>query len=71
MLAVYADVAVSSSSCPPLRDCLAALGDARVRVEVQDIAVGVDLDTPEDVVALSRAGPIFWASANDRGKPRA
>jgi CTP:molybdopterin cytidylyltransferase MocA len=43
----------------PLRDVLAALGEARVRVEVDDPAVTADLDTPEDVVAATGAAPRF------------
>lgn len=44
---------------PPLRDVLAALGDERARVEVDDAAVVGDLDTPEDVVRLTGAAPRF------------
>jgi molybdenum cofactor cytidylyltransferase len=57
VLAAYGDGALPP---PPLRDCLAALGQGRVRVDVDDRAVGVDLDTPADVLALTGAGPIFW-----------
>jgi len=44
---------------PPLRDVLRALGDKRARVDVTDPRVGVDLDTPEDVVALTGHPPLF------------
>lgn len=43
-----------------LRERLAALGQARVRVEVDDAAVSSDLDTPADVLAVTGAGPTFW-----------
>lgn len=57
VLAAYTSAAASP---PPLRDCLTALGDARVRIEVEDGAVGVDLDTPADVIALTGNAPTFW-----------
>ncbi len=45
---------------PTLRDTLRALGDRRVRVPVADRAVGIDLDTPDDVARLTGAPPEFW-----------
>jgi CTP:molybdopterin cytidylyltransferase MocA len=69
VLAPYADPASPPASCPPLRDSLAALGDARVRVEVLDPAVGVDLDTPEDALAVTGALPAFWRPGPTRGGP--
>jgi CTP:molybdopterin cytidylyltransferase MocA len=56
VLASYA----TGASPPPLRDCLTALGGGRVRVDVEDPAVGVDLDTPADVIALTGCAPSFW-----------
>jgi CTP:molybdopterin cytidylyltransferase MocA len=47
----------------PLRDVLAALGQGRVRVEVDDPAVAADLDTPEDVLEATGAGPRFASRA--------
>jgi molybdenum cofactor cytidylyltransferase len=44
---------------PPLRDVLRSLGDKRAHVEVSDPRVGVDLDTPQDVVALTGHAPRF------------
>ncbi|MDB4993057.1 MAG: uncharacterized protein JWM74_489 [Myxococcaceae bacterium] len=55
-LADYAN----ATTPPPLRDCLTALGAARVRVDVDDASVGVDLDTPADVIALTGNAPRFW-----------
>jgi hypothetical protein len=43
----------------PLRDVLAALGAARVRVDVDDRAIVTDLDTPADVLATTGAPPRF------------
>jgi molybdenum cofactor cytidylyltransferase len=48
-----------AASPRPLRDVLAALGDGRVRVEVDDPAVATDLDTPADLMAAAGAGPRF------------
>ncbi|WP_394836223.1 NTP transferase domain-containing protein [Pendulispora rubella] len=45
----------------PLRDVLHALGAARVRVPVDDPAIGVDLDTPEDFRNVANASPRFAA----------
>jgi CTP:molybdopterin cytidylyltransferase MocA len=44
---------------PPLRDVLASLTSARVRVEVDDSRVASDLDEPEDLVAVTGAPPSF------------
>jgi molybdenum cofactor cytidylyltransferase len=44
---------------PPLRDVIRALGDRRARIEVDDPFVLVDLDTPDDVVALTGERPKF------------
>lgn len=44
----------------PLREVLEALEASRVRIEVDDPRVGVDLDTPEDVIALTGEPPRFW-----------
>jgi CTP:molybdopterin cytidylyltransferase MocA len=44
---------------PILRELLAAHEAERVRIEVDDPRVGLDLDTPEDVVALTGAPPTF------------
>jgi molybdenum cofactor cytidylyltransferase len=44
---------------PPLRDVLNALGEKRVRVVVKDPRVATDLDTPEDVRALTGTGPVI------------
>jgi CTP:molybdopterin cytidylyltransferase MocA len=43
----------------PLRDVLAALGPRRARVEVDDPAVTIDLDTPDDVARVTGAPPRF------------
>ncbi len=43
----------------PLRDVLAELGERRVRVEVEDPSVATDLDTPEDVRAVTGDWPRF------------
>ncbi len=43
----------------PLREVLSALGNARIRVEVDDPSVATDLDTPEDVLAVTGAAPRF------------
>jgi nicotine blue oxidoreductase len=44
----------------PLRDLLATLGGRRLRVDVEDDAIGTDLDTPADVRAITGAPPRFW-----------
>lgn len=55
-----ADVLRSLAAAPrPLRDVLRALGDARVRVPVDDPAVTLDLDTPDDFRAFSGESPRF------------
>ena len=43
----------------PLRDLLADLARARVRVDVDDPAIAIDLDTPEDLRALTGDAPRF------------
>jgi CTP:molybdopterin cytidylyltransferase MocA len=43
----------------PLRDVLAALGPGRVRIEVDDPGVAIDLDSPEDVLRVTGAPPRF------------
>ncbi len=56
----------------PLNERLAALGERRVRVDVDDAAILTDLDTPEDLAAVLRPdrpavpearapAPRFWA----------
>ena len=45
---------------PTLRDRLASLGERRVRVDVLDPNIALDLDRPEDVRALTGAAPQFW-----------
>jgi len=50
-----------TASPPPLRDVLHALGTARVRVPVDDPAIAVDLDTPEDFRNVANASPRFAA----------
>jgi molybdenum cofactor cytidylyltransferase len=52
-------LATQAASPRPLRDVLAALGSARVHVEVDDPSILVDLDTPEDVVARTGELPRF------------
>lgn len=47
----------------PLRDVLLALGVKRLRVDVDDPAIGSDLDTPADVVRLTGAPPRFYGGA--------
>jgi CTP:molybdopterin cytidylyltransferase MocA len=47
----------------PLRDVLAALGPARARVEVDDPAICIDLDTPEDVERATGDSPRFASHA--------
>jgi CTP:molybdopterin cytidylyltransferase MocA len=49
----------TNATYPPLREVLRGLGSARVRIEVTDPRVVVDLDTPEDVVALTGQPPHF------------
>jgi len=44
---------------PPLRDVLRSLGDRRLRVDVDDARVLVDLDTPDDVLAWTGHAPGF------------
>jgi len=44
----------------PLRDVLAGLGEARARLEVDDPAVGTDLDTPDDFSAAAGVQAHFW-----------
>jgi molybdenum cofactor cytidylyltransferase len=44
---------------PPLRDVLANHETTRTRIEVDDPRVGLDLDTPEDVVAFTGKPPSF------------
>jgi molybdenum cofactor cytidylyltransferase len=51
------------ASYPPLREVLRGLGSARVRIDVSDPRVVVDLDTPEDVVALTGQPPRFVGSS--------
>ena len=43
----------------PLRDVLASLGAARARVEVDDPAVAIDLDAPDDVLLATGSPPRF------------
>jgi molybdenum cofactor cytidylyltransferase len=43
----------------PLRDVLAALGSRRVRIEVDDPSVAIDLDTPDAVLAKTGSPPRF------------
>ncbi|WP_394846652.1 NTP transferase domain-containing protein [Pendulispora brunnea] len=50
-----------TASPPPLRAVLQALGPARARVRVDDPAIGVDLDTPEDFRHVANASPRFAA----------
>jgi molybdenum cofactor cytidylyltransferase len=54
-LAVYA----APGPHPPLRARLGAMGDSRARVTVADRAIAGDLDTPEDVRALTGMDPTF------------
>lgn len=44
---------------PPLRDVLAKHEASRTRIEVDDPRVGLDLDTPDDVLAFTGKAPIF------------
>ncbi len=44
---------------PILRELLSSLGDRCVRVPVDDPAVAMDLDAPEDVLRLTGEGPRF------------
>ena len=44
---------------PPLRDVLRSLGGRRLRVDVDDARVLVDLDTPDDVLAWTGHAPGF------------
>ncbi len=46
--------------CPPLREVLAALGPLRVRVDVDDPNVGIDLDEPADAARITGAPPRFF-----------
>jgi CTP:molybdopterin cytidylyltransferase MocA len=50
----------AEASPRPLREVLAALGDRRRRVEVDDPAVRTDLDTPQDVERVTGA-PVRFA----------
>ena len=50
----------AAESALPLRDVLAALGVKRLRVDVDDPAIGTDMDTPADVLAHTGAPPRFW-----------
>jgi molybdenum cofactor cytidylyltransferase len=50
----------AAASALPLRDVLAALGVKRLRVDVDDPAIGTDMDTPADVIAVTGAPPRFW-----------
>lgn len=43
----------------PLRDVLAALGSRRVRIDVDDPSIAVDLDTPDAVTAMTGSPPRF------------
>ena len=45
---------------PPLRDVLRALGDRRKRVVVDDHDVCHDLNTPADLMSLTRVTPSFF-----------
>jgi CTP:molybdopterin cytidylyltransferase MocA len=59
-VAVRASVLEGFADAPrPLREVLAALGSARVRVDVDDPAIAIDLDTPDDVVRATGAAPRF------------
>jgi|HubBroStandDraft_1064217.scaffolds.fasta_scaffold277388_2 molybdenum cofactor cytidylyltransferase len=60
----------ASASYPPLREVLRGLGSARVRVDVSDPRVVVDLDTPEDVVALTGERPRFVESPDKKTSPK-
>jgi len=53
-------IAGACASGLPLRDVLAALGVQRLRVDVDDPAIGTDLDSPADVVRVTGAPPRFW-----------
>jgi nicotine blue oxidoreductase len=71
VLAPFAD---ALRSPPPLREVLAALGPARVRVETADPGVPLDLDTPEDVARVTGSPPSFarplgsgWGRPDRRG----
>jgi molybdenum cofactor cytidylyltransferase len=44
---------------PPLRDVLSALGDRRVRIDVDDPRIAIDLDSPEDVVRVTSLKPVW------------
>jgi len=57
---VLAPYASKENHAPPvLRDVLAKLEEGRTRLEVDDPRVGIDLDTPEDVIALTGTPPRF------------
>ena len=45
---------------PPLHDVLRALAHRRVRVVVDDPVVASDLNTPDDLMALTRVTPSFF-----------
>jgi molybdenum cofactor cytidylyltransferase len=51
--------AYGGKEAPTFRDVLAKHEAARARVEVDDARVGLDLDGPEDVVALTGEPPRF------------
>jgi molybdenum cofactor cytidylyltransferase len=57
VLAPYASK--EETAPPPLRDVLATQETSRSRIEVDDPRVGLDLDTPEDVVAFTGSRPTF------------
>jgi molybdenum cofactor cytidylyltransferase len=58
-----------AASYPPLREVLRGLGSARVRLDVSDPRVVVDLDTPADVVALTGEAPRFVEPAAKKPGP--
>lgn len=45
---------------PPLRDVLRSLGDRRVRVVVDDPVITADMNTPADLLRLTRVTPKFF-----------
>jgi molybdenum cofactor cytidylyltransferase len=53
------DPYLGTTTPPPLRDVLRALGNRRVRVPVDDPHVLIDLDTPDDVVTFTGHPPRF------------
>jgi len=48
-----------ADSFPPLRTVLQSIGSARVRVEMNEPLVSLDLDTPEDLRLLAGTAPHF------------